>query len=142
LEAGDVLCGFQYHLGGCSASEVVFRSFSSLQTHVGSTRQGDFFTLLSVKQLAARNELLDPTPDAVKRWLTLNPSSEVLLLKTEFDPPGVEIIWKEREDEEDVSCLFRPKEGLVAVPFPPNADFFIDAKVPNKEGAIPLGGSY
>jgi hypothetical protein len=142
LESGDVLCGFQFHFGGCSASEVAFSTFSSFETHISSTRPGDFFTLLSVKQLATRNELLEPTPDAVKRWLTLNPSQEVLLLKTELQPPGVENIWNDRAEEEDVNCLFQPAEGLVAVPIPPKPDFFIDAKVPNKKGAIPLGGSY
>ena len=66
LEAGDVLCGYQHHLGGCSATALVFTSFPALEEHLRSTRPGDMFTLLSVQRLATQNALVAPTPDAVK----------------------------------------------------------------------------
>ena len=55
----------------------------------------------------------------------------------------MEIIWDERE-EDNVACLFQPSEGLIAVPFmfTGNENLFIQAKMPNKQGAVPSGGSY
>jgi len=142
FETGDVLCGYQYHLGGCSPSAVAFNSFSLFEEHLRSTRPGDNFTLISVKQMAAQNALLDPTADAVRRWLTLNPSEEVFLLKMNVHPPRVEIIWNEREDEEDVGSLFQANEGLIAVPSTSEQNLFIHAKMPNSQGAVPSRGSY
>jgi hypothetical protein len=142
-KSADVLCGYQYHMGGGGGpSHVVFNSFLLFEEHLRSTRPGDMFTLVSVQQLAAQNALLDPTADTVKRWLTLNPYAEVFLLKTKLQPPSVEIIWDGCEDEKDVECLFRPSEGLIAVPIRSEQDFFIHAKMPNKQGAVPSGGSY
>ena len=145
LEAGDVLCGYQYHLGGGgSATAVVFTSFSGFEEHLRSTRPGDWFTLLSVQRLARQNALLDPTPRAVKEWLKRNPNSEVLLLRTQTWPPEVEVIWREREDQEGekLDWLFRPIEGLFTVPLRDGQEYFIDAKMPNEKGQTPAGGSY
>lgn len=61
LEAGDVLCGYQHHLGGCSPTAVMFSSFSGFEEHLRSTRPGDLFALLSVQRLAAQNALIEPT---------------------------------------------------------------------------------
>jgi hypothetical protein len=60
----------------------------------------------------------------------------------ELQPPGVEKIWDGRWDDEDVDSLFQPSEKLIAVPYTWMQEFFIDAKMPNEKGAIPLGGAY
>jgi hypothetical protein len=144
LEAGDVLCGYQFHLGGCGATAVVFNSFSGFEEHLRSTRPGDMFNLVSVGQLAAQSALLDPTPSAVRKWLNHNPQAEVLLLDTSSRPSQVEVIWREREAEKDenIDRLFRPNEGLFAVPVTDEQEYFIDAKMPNEKAQIPVGGAY
>jgi hypothetical protein len=59
LDTGDVLCGLQRHYcAGASPTEVVFNSSSALQEHLRSTRPGDEFMLVSVRQLAARKALV------------------------------------------------------------------------------------
>lgn len=92
--------------------------------------------------MAARSSLLDPTANAVQQWLKLNPNVEVFLLDTRLQTPAVEIIGKGREEEEHIDALFKPHQGLCAVPYPWEQDFFIDAKRPNEQDAIPLGGPY
>jgi hypothetical protein len=72
----------------------------------------------------------------------VNPREEVLLLKTELQPPRVERIWDGKWDDEDVDSLFQPSENLNAVPYTWTQEFFIDAKMPNEKGAIPLSGAY
>ena len=52
------------------------------------------------------------------------------------------MIWKGRKDEEDLELFFKPTGGLVAVPFTWEQEFFVDAKMPNEDGAGPLDGAY
>jgi hypothetical protein len=70
------------------------------------------------------------------------PRNEVLLLNTGIQPPTVEVILERRKDEEDLEPFFKPAGGLVAVPFTWEQEFFVDAKMPNQDGAGPLGGAY
>ena len=143
FEAGDILCGLQRHYcAGAGPTAVMFTSFASLEEHLRSTRPGDDFMLVSVQQLAARDALLQPTANEVRRYLAANSTEEVLLLRTDPPPPKIEVIWDGRETEEDVEAFFQPREGLFAVPFTWEQDFFIDAKMPNEKGAVPLGGAY
>jgi hypothetical protein len=52
------------------------------------------------------------------------------------------VILERRKDEEDLEPFFKPAGGLVAVPFTWEQEFFVDAKMPNQDGAVPLGGAY
>jgi hypothetical protein len=54
LGAGDTLCGLQRHYcAGSGPTAVVFTSFAGLEKHLRSTRPGDDFMLVSVRQLPA-----------------------------------------------------------------------------------------
>ena len=98
--------------------------------------------LVSVQHLAARNSLLPPTVHSVREWLSRNPNEEVFLINARIPPPTVEIIWRDREQDEDVDGLFVSNQELIAMPFIWEQDFFIDVKRPNERGEIPLGGAY
>jgi hypothetical protein len=65
-----------------------------------------------------------------------------VFLLTITPPPGhIEVLWKERGAEEDIEPLFQ-KQDIIAVPFVWEQEFYIDAKMSNDLGAIPLGGAY
>lgn len=143
LDSGDILFGLQRHFcAGAGPTAVIFPSFSILETHLRSARPGDEFMLLSVRQCSERGILLRPQLNDVMQFVTSNPKEEVFLLRAEPAPGRVEVIWKGREEEEDVSLLFHPSEGLIAAPFVWEQEFFLDAKMPNEKGAVPIGGSY
>ena len=143
LDTGDTLFGLQRHYcAGGGPTAVIFTSFSNLDAHLHSTRPGDEFMLLSVRQCSERGVLLKPQLSEVIKFVTSQPMEEVFLLRAEPAPGRVEIIWKGREEEEDIAPLFQPPEGLIAVPFLWEQEFFIDAKMPNEKGEIPIGGAY
>jgi hypothetical protein len=143
LRAGDTLCGIQRHYcAGAGPTAVVFTSSTDFEKHLRSTRPGDDFMLVSVQQLSEQGVLLEPTIDRIGEYLALNPRNEVLLLNTNAQPPTVEVIWDGRKDEESLDPFFQPTSGLFAVPFTWEQEFFVDAKVPNEKGAVPLGGAY
>lgn len=143
LGKGDTLCGLQRHYcAGSGPTRVVFNSFQLFEECLHSTRPGDEFMLVSVKQLAEQGGLLKPTAASVHDWLRLHPGEEVLLLKTELKPPVIENIWQGREEEEDLSTVFNSNQGLIAVPFTWEQKFFLDAKMPRDDGTVPLGGAY
>jgi hypothetical protein len=52
------------------------------------------------------------------------------------------VICEGRKDEEGLEPFFKPTGGLVAVPFTWEQEFFVDAKMPNEDGAGPLDGAY
>jgi hypothetical protein len=127
FEKGDVLCGLQrQYCAGSGPTAVVFNSLSDLKEHIRSTRPGDAFMLVSVQHLAARNGLLAPTTQSVREWLSRNPNQEVFLINAGISPPTVEIIWQDREQDEDVDGLFVPNQKLIPMPFIWEQDFFID----------------
>lgn len=143
LDAGDTLFGLQRHYcAGSGPTAVIFTSFSILDAHLHSTRPGDEFMLLSVRQCSARGALLKPQLSEVMQFVTSQPMEEVFLLRAEPAPGSVEVIWKGREEEEDIEPLFQPLEGLIAAPFVWEQDLFIDVKMPNEKGEIPIGGAY
>lgn len=143
LDSGDILFGLQRHYcAGAGPTALIFPSFSILEAHLRSARPGDEFMLLSVRQCSERGILLRPQLSEVMQFVTSNPMEEVFLLRAEPAPGRVEVIWKGREEEEDISPLFQLSEGLIAVPFIWEQEFFLDAKMPNEKGAVPIGGSY
>lgn len=143
LDSGDILFGLQRHYcAGAGPTALVFPSFSILDAHLRSTRPGDEFMLLSVRRCSERGILLKPQLSEVMQFVTSNPMEEVFLLRAEPAPGRVEVIWKGREEEEDIAPLFQPSEGLIAVPFVWEQEFFLDAKMPNDKGAVPIGGAY
>jgi hypothetical protein len=91
--------------------------------------------LVSVRQLAARGTLLEPTLSQISHYLAGNPRNEVLLLNTGIQPPTVEVICEGTKDEEDLEPFSKPTGGLVAVSFTWEQEFFVDAKMPNEDGA-------
>ena len=78
----------------------------------------------------------------VMQFVRSKPREEVFLLRAEPAPGRVEVIWKGREEEEDIAPLFQPAQGLIAVPFVWEQEFFIDARMPNEKGEVPIGGAY
>lgn len=142
LDSGDVLFGLQRHYcAGCSPTPVIFTSFPDFEEHLRSTKPGDEFMLLSVRELSNKGELLDPTPLAVSNYASGNRLVEVFLLKTSR-PAHVETWWLGREEEDDINQFFLPDQELIAVPFRWEQEFLIDAKMPNEANAVPVGGSY
>ena len=85
---------------------------------------------------------MKPQLSEVMQFVTSQPMEEVFLLRAEPAPGSVEVIWKGREEEEDIEPLFQPLEGLIAAPFVWEQDLFIDVKMPNEKGEIPIGGAY
>lgn len=143
LDSGDILFGLQRHYcAGAGPTAVIFPSFSVLEAHLRSTRPGDEFMLLSVRQCFEHGIVLRPQLAEVMHFVTSNPREEVFLLRAEPAPGCVDVIWKGREEEEDISPLFQPSGGLIAVPFVWEQEFFLDAKMPNEKGAVPIGGAY
>lgn len=143
LDAGDILFGYQRHYcAGSGPTAVIFSSFSVFDAHLRSTRPGDEFMLLSVRQCSERGMLFKPLLSEVMQFVNANPMEEVLLLRAEPAPGQIEIVWKDRAEEEDIAPLFEPSDGLIAVPFVWEQRFFLDAKMPNASGAVPIGGAY
>jgi len=144
FEEGDVLSGLRrYYAGGRGPTAVAFASFDCFETYLRSARAGDDFMLESLHELSERGALLEPSLPAVLKYLELNPREEVLLVKKSSPPDAVEVVWRGREEEDDLAPLFGG-DGLFVYPFiwEKDSEFFIDAKVPNAQGAVPLGGPY
>jgi hypothetical protein len=95
-----------------------------------------------------RDQLPIPSPGRIlllamkNEWSKLNSNGEVFLLNPRLQTPTVAIVWRGREEEEHMDALFQPHQGLFAVPYTWEQDFFIDAKRPNEQVAIPLGGTH
>ena len=142
LDSEDILFGWQRHYcAGGGPTALIFTSFPDFEEHLRSTRPGDEFMLLSVRELSNSGALLDPTPLAVTNYVSANRLGEVFLLRTSR-PAHVETWWLGREEEDDINQFFPPDQKLIAAPFRWEQEFFIDAKMPNDVGAIPLGGAY
>jgi hypothetical protein len=77
LDSGDVLFGLQRHYcAGSGPTPVIFTSMLDFEEHLCSTRPGDEFMLLSVRELSQRGELLQPNVPAVRNYLAANPSKK------------------------------------------------------------------
>ena len=143
FESGDVLCGLhRFYCGGGGPDSVVFTSFAAFEERVRGARAGDDFMLVSVQRFARDGTLLEPTLEAVRRYTQTRPSGEVMVVRSGLHPARVDILWDGNIDEDDVPAMFAPTEGLYAVPFEWEQEFFISAKKPNEWGAVPLGGAY
>jgi len=146
LDAGDVLFGWHgLYCGGGSPDLPVFTSFRDFEETLERATPGDYFQLASVRQLAVRGSLLEPTLAAARNYLAACPSGEVWVLRTGDRPPRIEILCSGDEDEVAESW-FSPGDGLIVARTREDLEFddeyFLDAKKPDAHGAVPLGGAY
>jgi len=147
LESGDILFGWHcFYCGACSPGNVAFTSFHDFEESLAGARPGDYFQLVSLRQLTARGGILEPTLAAARRYLAAAPRGEVWVLRTGLRPPEVEVMWEGNSDEPDVESWLAPSEGLYLARVREDLEFddeyFLDAKKPDPHGAVPLGGAY
>jgi hypothetical protein len=148
MEGGDVLFGWHsYYCGGGSPGTVLFTSFEDFAGTAERARPGDRFQLASLRQLTDQNGLLEPTLTAARQYLTTAPRGEVWVLRTGLKPPELEILWADNIGVGAAESWFYPSHGLYLAPVREDLEFdvteyFVDAKKPDAQGAVPLGGAY
>jgi len=146
LDAGDVLFGWHgLYCGGGSPDTPLFTSFCDFEETLERATPGDYFQLASVRQLAVRGGLLEPTLAAARNYLAACARGEVWVLRTGDRPPRIAILCSGDEDEVAESC-FSPADGIIVARLREDLEFddeyFLDAKKPDSQGAVPLGGAY
>jgi len=142
LDSGDVIFGYhRFYCGACGPEAVVFTTFSTVEEHLQAARVGDDFMLASLREFRERDELLEPSSDAIRLYLTSKcGADEVFLINPSI--PRVEVLWEGNVSEDEVVELFNTGRELYAAPFSWDQEFFVDAKKPDENGAIPLNGTY
>jgi hypothetical protein len=147
FDTGDVLFGWHsFYCGGGSADTVLLTSFPDFEKTLSSARPGDRFKLASLRQLSGRIATPEPTLAAAREYLQRVPGGEVWVLRTGRRPPKVEILWIGNSDEPAEEYWLHRSEGLYLAPLRGDLEFvdeyFVNAKKPDAQGAVPLGGAY
>ena len=164
LKAG-VVCGLQaFYGGGCCPEPRGFVDLDSYIHAVEKSRQGDWFVLWSIPNLAEQDALLirthgiPVTEDDLQNaseWLTKGSKREFLAVGTSAHGASLEARWGDYDSFDELNDLAQKclDGGEFAVL--PLTDLLygsdmkwsprfhlINAKRPNDLGQVPLGGSY
>ena len=164
LKAG-VVCGLQaFYGGGCGPEPRGFVDLDSYIHAVEKSRQGDWFVLWSIPNLAEQDALLIrthgiPVTEAdlqnASEWLTKGSKREFLAVGTSAHGASLEARWGDYDSFDELNDLAQKclDGGEFAVL--PLTDLLygsdmkwsprfhlINAKRPNDLGQVPLGGSY
>ena len=164
LKAG-VVCGLQaFYGGGCGPEPRGFVDLDSYIHAVEKSRQGDWFVLWSIPNLAEQDALLirthgiPVTEDDLQNaseWLTKGSKREFLAVGTSAHGASLEARWGDYDSFDELNDLAQKclDGGEFAVL--PLTDLLygsdmkwsprfhlINAKRPNDLGQVPLGGSY
>ena len=163
LNAG-IVCGIQaFYCGGCGPDPCAFAGLDTYLSAVEGSRPGDWFTLWSVPALAKRHALLlrkqaTPASEAdlqkIRGWLNANPMREFLAVGCREAGALPEACWGDHgwfDRLQDLALRCAPNGEFAALPLTDLLErterwiprlHLVDAKRPNDQGEVPLGGAY
>jgi hypothetical protein len=151
------LCGMHYYFeGGRGGDAIAFGQYSDYLVYLhGSTKPGDLFCLWSVSKLLNEGVLLlasrfgaPASAEAVFEYVGV-PGNEILAVGANKDFAPTAVLTDEGGSnwQAFLKMLELSNFGgeIYVLPFTAldrHGQYFIEAKLPNERGEVPLGGAY